>query len=200
MLQVNISSQRHVSGMNLENVQSSGVVWCWNVDETVESSRAQDRLVDDVRPVCSADDYDVDKGLDPVHLCQQLAYHSLRDPAVPKAHSSPRNHRVKLVKEHYRRSSSTTLPEDFAYRLFRFAYPLTEEFRSFDRDEVGLALRRYCLGKHGLAAAWGSKEQNTLRRSYPNPLENLRLLDRPLDSLLKFLFDLGQPTYICPIH
>src|SRR6266849_109926 len=191
MLQVHISSQRHVSGMNLENVQSSGIVWCWNVDETVESSRAQDCLVDDVGPVCSADYDNVDEGLDPVHLCQQLAYHSLRDSAVPKAHSSPRHHRVKLVKEDYRWSSCAAFPEDFAYRLFRFAYPLTEEFRSFDRDEICLTLSRHCLCQHGLATAWRSKEKNTLRWSYSNSLENLRLLDRPLDRFLEFLFDLG---------
>src|SRR5439155_16450161 len=106
----------------------------------------------------------------------------------------------KLVEEDYGGSSCTAFPEDFPYRLFRLAYPLAEELGSFDRDEVGLALRRYCLREHGLAASWGSEEENAFWWSYSDPLEDFGFLDRPFDCFLEFLFDLCQSSYVCPVH
>src|SRR6266566_1128005 len=40
----------------------------------------------------------------------------------------------------------------------------------------------------------------TSRIAYSDPLEHFGFLDRPFNCFLEFLFDLGQSSYVCPVH
>src|SRR6266540_7110847 len=170
--------------MDLQNVQTSRVVWGWNIDQPVEPSRTENRWINNVWTICRANHYNVDEGLNTVHLGQQLANHPLRDTAVAEAHSSARNHGVQFVEEDDRRRGRPTLPEYLSDGLLRFAHPLAEELGSLDRDEVRLTLRRHCTSKHSLTTSGRPEQENTLRWSNAYALEDFRLLQRPLDRLL----------------
>src|SRR5213080_4087283 len=150
LLQINIPRQRHVPRMNLQNIQPRQMVRSRHIDQPVKPSRTKNRRINNVRPVRSTNNDNIDQRLDPVQLRQQLANHPLRDAAIAKTHAPPRNHRVELVEEDDRRSSSPPLAEHFPDSLLRLAHPLAEQHRSLYRDEVRLALRRYSPRQHSL--------------------------------------------------
>src|SRR5213594_2552963 len=132
--------------MDLEDLPTGGVVRCWHVDEPVEPARSQDCRIDNVRPIAGpyhdhvahrdgwhrilgqrGRDYvrpiagpyhdHVDQGFDAIHLCEQLADHTLRRTAVTKVRSPPGGDRVQFVKEDDGRGGTATLLEDLTDSL-----------------------------------------------------------------------------------
>src|SRR5216117_4241128 len=169
-----------------------------HIDQPVKPSRTKNRRINNVRPVRRTNNDNIDQRLYPVQLRQQLANHPLRDAAIAKTHAPPRNHRVELVEEDDRRSSSPPLTKHLPDSLLRLAHPLAEQFGSLDRDEVRLTLRRHSPRQHSLPTTRRPEQQNTLRRPNTHPGERLRLLQRPLNSLLKLLFNISKPANVRP--
>src|SRR5206468_11882829 len=95
--------------MNLQNIQPRQMVRSRHIDQPVKPSWTKNRRINNVRPVRRTNNNNIDQRLYPVQLRQQLANHPLRDAAIAKTHAPPRNHRVELVEEHDRRSSSPPL-------------------------------------------------------------------------------------------
>src|SRR5437762_12634929 len=114
-----------------------------HIDQAVKPSRTKNRRINNVRPVRRTNNDHVDQRLYPVQLRQQLANHPLRDAAIAKTHAPPRNHRLELVEEDDRRSSSPPLTEHLPDSLLRLAHPLarSEEHTSELQSPMYLVCR-----------------------------------------------------------
>ena len=73
---------------------------------------------------------------------------------------------------------------------FRLAHVHRQQLRSLDGDEVHAGLGRQGLGEQRLAAARRAESKHALGRRELQGLEQLRMLQRPLDGLLQSLLDL----------
>ena len=101
--------------------------------------------------------------------------------------------------------------DDAGRSLARFAKYLThaslgfphifrKQFRPFDRDEIHITFAGHRFGEKGFSASWGTRKQNSLRRPDPGLVEQVGVLERPLDGFHKALFDLGQTPDVLPTH
>ena len=68
------------------------------------------------------------------------------------------------------------LVKDLPDISLRLSEPHGEKLRSFDGDEVGLALVGNGLGQQGLTATRGPVEQHSLRRGHTELQELIRVL------------------------
>ena len=92
----------------------------------------------------------------------------------------------------------TRLVKNFTHVGFGFTKPHSQKFRTFDADEVSLALVRDRLGEKRLTATRRTVEEHTLGWRHTKLLELFRVFDRVLNSLLKLLLDGFEATDVIP--
>ena len=107
---------------------------------------------------------------------------------------------VDLIQEDHRGCSLPGLAERLSHCLLRLAHPLAQELRAFDADEVGLALRGYRFGEHGLARSRRAVEQDSSGRLGVHVLEEPGIGKGPLHRLYQLLLDLSQSADLIPMH
>src|SRR5690606_28503459 len=112
----------------------------------------------------------------------------LAEPAAPL-----RRERLDLVDEDHRRRDLSRPLEEPADLLLRLAVPLRQEVARLGGDEVRLRLAGHRLGQERLPGAGGTEEEEPLRRSDPQPVERLRVLEGQLDALAEDLLRLLEP-------
>jgi hypothetical protein len=81
-LEINVVSELHVLRVNAENLQAPSWVGNADVDLTIKATKATERRVNGVGPVCCSHNNDIGASLETVHKCKQLRDHSALDLAV----------------------------------------------------------------------------------------------------------------------
>ena len=169
-----------------------------DVDQLVEAAGAQQRRVEERRPVGRADHDDALQLLEPVHLGEEGVDHALGDRRLADPAAAARRERVDLVDEDDRRGDLAGAGEQPAHLLLALAVPLGEQVARLRRDEVGLGLAGDGLGQQRLAGAGRAVEQEALGRADAEPAERLGVLERQLDALAQRLLRLVEPADVVP--
>src|SRR5208283_1901505 len=113
-----------------------------------------------------------------VHQAEKLRHNALFD--LADHFGAFGRHSIDLVDEEDRRRVARRFLEDLAELGLALAVELPHNFRAVEVNEVHAAFRRYGAGEQGLACAWRTVQQHTLRRENSQPLEDARVLQRQL--------------------
>src|SRR5579862_637263 len=150
-------------------------------------------------PVGSSDDEDALLACHAVHFRQELVDDSVACTAcIADTAASTLCDRIQFIQENDARCSCTSLVKDIPDIGFRFTEPHTEQFRSFDTDKIGRALIGDRLCEERLTSTRGSIKQDTFRRLKTEFDKLLRMFNRILYRLTKFIFNLFETTDVFP--
>ena len=72
LVQVNVLGQRLAAGMNVEDLQSAGVIGAVDGDLAIKTTRTHQRSIENIRAVGSRHDDDAGVAFEAIHLRQQL--------------------------------------------------------------------------------------------------------------------------------
>ena len=92
----------------------------------------------------------------------------------------------------------TDLVKDVPDISLRFTKPHSQQFWTFDGDEIGLALVGNGFCQQCLTTTWWTIEQYTFGWCHTKFQELLWMLDRVLNQFLQFTFDFFKTTTIIP--
>mmetsp|Transcript_2893 Transcript_2893/g.6565 ORF Transcript_2893/g.6565 Transcript_2893/m.6565 type:complete len:328 (+) Transcript_2893:273-1256(+) len=170
-----------------------------NVDQLIQSTWTQERLVEKLRSVGGADEEDVLFRTHAIDLCEQLVHHAVaRATGIALSGAAGHADGVQLIEEEHAGSSGSGLVEDLAHVGLGLAEPHREELRAFDADEVGGAFGGHGFGQQRLAAARRAVEEHTARRLHSKLLELLRVVDWVQDRLLQGPLRVFKTTDVVP--
>src|SRR5215213_3131792 len=105
---------------------------------------------------------------------------------------------IDLVEEDHARRGVSSLPKHFANRLLAIADVLRQQLRALHRNEIGPALPGCGFGQQRFAGSGRTMEQDAFGRTQPYLLEQLRVLDRPLDRFAQLLFHRLESADVVP--
>lgn len=189
-----------------------------NVDELIQTTGTQQSRVDLIGTVGSADDEYVLLCVHTIHLSKNLVQNTVTSTStIASAGSTRFRDGVQFIEEHDTRCRRAGLVEDVTDVGFGFTEPHSEKFgtlrsREFaslqrcdhewrtylDADEVCLTFVGNRLREQGLSTTRRPVEEDTFAGVHTELQELLRVFDRVLHGLLKFLLDLLQTTNIVP--
>ena len=156
----------------------------------VEAARAEQRGVEDVRPVRRRDDDDVLVGLEPVHLDEQLVEGLLAlVVAAAESGATLAADGVDLVDEDDAGRVLLRLVEEVAHAARADADEHLDELRAADAEERNAGLAGDGLAEERLAGAWRADEQDALGDARADGDELVRVLQE-LDDLVQLLLRL----------
>ena len=183
-VEVDLLGQRLAAGVDLEDVLAALAVGAVDDDLAVESTRPQQRRVEDVGAVGGGDQDDVVLHLEAVHLDQQLVQRLLAL-VVTAAHAGAAvaADGVDLVHEDDAGGVLLGLLEEVADAGGADADEHLDEVRAGDREERHPRLAGDGAGKQRLAGSGRPVEQHALRDARAERLELLRVLEELLDLL-----------------
>jgi hypothetical protein len=157
----------------------------------IEPPGAQECRIEHLGPVGGGEDDDALRGVEPVHLDQQLIERVL--PLVVSAHHAGEAARlaegIELVDEHDARRPGFGLGEQVADARRAHADEELDELRSADREEGDVGFAGDGLREQGLAGPRRADQQDPLRQLAAENLELLGPLEE-LDDLLELLLRL----------
>ena len=181
-VQVGVGRDRLAARVHLEDALAAGQVGLGHDDLPVEPARAQQRRVEDVRPVGGGDHDHAALGVEAVELDQHLVERllALVVPAAEARAAVPADG-VDLVHEHDRRGVRLRLLEQVADPGGADADEHLHEVRAGDRVERHARLARHRAGEQRLAGAGRAVEQHALGDLGPDRLELGRVLEELLD-------------------
>mmetsp|Transcript_8630 Transcript_8630/g.23422 ORF Transcript_8630/g.23422 Transcript_8630/m.23422 type:complete len:303 (-) Transcript_8630:1626-2534(-) len=163
VVEVHVEGHRRLPQRRLEDLLPGRLVREGDVYQLIQSPRAHQRRVDDVRPVGGTDDEDRLLRAHAVHFRQELVQHSVsRAASVSRAVSPLDGNGIQLIEKEHARGGLTRLVENIPHVGLRFSEPHGQELRTFDGDKVGLALVGDCLGQKRLPASRGPIEEHAL--------------------------------------
>ena len=196
--EVDIVCQRHVAGVDLEDMFAPALIGRADIDQLVEPARPQQRRIDQSRAVGGTDHDDRLQFLQPVHFGKDRVDHTARHLRFARTRSARGHQAVDLVDENDAgRHGAGTLehPSDL---LFAFAIPFGEQIRALHRNEVRLRLLGDCLGEQGLARARRPIEQEALGRANAEAMEGFGIAHRQFDAFLQLLHRIAHAADIAP--
>jgi hypothetical protein len=200
-VEIDVASDGSLPQVGLENAETGGLVGEGNLDDLVQSSGTEQRLVHDFRSVGGSNDEDVLFGADTVHLGQQLVDDSVSSAAsIALPSASGDGNGVQLIEEKHAGCGSSGLIEDISDVGLALSEPHGQQFRSLDGDEVGAALVGDCLGEQGLAASGRTVEEDSLRGLHAELVELFGVFDREQNHLLELLLGLFEASDVLPLH
>jgi len=146
-VQIDLPPQRFSLCVNPQDLLPPIPIWPVDHDLPVEPPRAQERRIEDVRPVRGRDQDDVVLHLEPVHLHQQLVQRLLAL-VIAAAHARPAmaTDRIDLVDEDDARTRLLRLLEQVADSRRTYTHEHLHEVRAGNREERHSRLtgRRAC--------------------------------------------------------
>src|SRR5438132_2248283 len=181
---VDFGREAHLPRMNLEDRHPGFEAGQRNVDNPVESTRAKECLVEDVRPVRRPDDLDLSQRVEPVQLREELHQGPL-DLPVPGSRDleALRADRVELVDEHDRRSLLSSELEQLPDEPRALADVLLDELGSDEPDERRLRAVRDRLREERLPGARWPDQEDAFWRLNANLPVQVRFQQRILHGL-----------------
>ena len=188
-VQVHVLCQMLVAGMDFQDRLAALHIRQAHIDLAVETAGAQQRLVQDVRPVGSRHDDNALVFIEAVQLDQQLVQGllALVVAAAQTAASLPA-HRVDLVDKDDGRSQLLGLVEQVAHTAGADAHIQLHKVGAGDGQELDVGLSRHGLGKQGLAGARRAHQQHALGDAGAHVGIGLRVLEEVHDLCQLFLF------------
>ena len=194
-VQVGGGVDRLAAGVDVEDLAAADAVGPVDDDLAVEAPGAQQRGIEDVRPVGGGDQDDVVLHLEAVHLDQQLVQRLLTL-VVPAAHAGAAMAAdgVDLVHEDDAGRVLLGLLEQVADTARADADEHLDEVRAGDREEGHAGLAGDRAGQQRLAGAGRAEQQHTLGDARAQRLELLGVLEELLDlvQLLDGLVSAGN--------
>ena len=181
MLQVDIFRERHLAGMDLQDLEAIRPLRHADRDFTVEPSRAAQGRVDEFRHVRGADDHDLPAGDEAVHQRQELRHDALFD--VSDDVGPLRGEGVHLVEEDDAGGVLPGLVEDLPQLRFALPVELVDELGAVDVDEMGPDLVGNGARDEGLSRSRRPGEENPLGRIDPELGEQVGEFQGKLDHL-----------------
>ena len=155
LLKVNPAGQVHLPRMDLENVETSILIWRRELDLAVNPSWSQESRVQDVDSVRGHDNLDVLRGLKSVQLVEQLQHGSLDLGISSTSGLDPgRPNGVDFVHED---DGGRVLPghdEELSNHSGALADELLDQLRSRDSDEGALRV----MGHGTCKKLWGGRK------------------------------------------
>ncbi len=179
--------------MNFENRLATSQIGEFHRDTPVETSRAQERLVQRFGPIGGGEDNNAFVGLESIHLAEQLVEGLL---ALVVAAVDSRVARftdgVDLVDEHDAGGFFLSLLEQIPHPRGAHAHEHFHELRSRDREKRHLGLAGHRLGQEGFAGPGGTDQEGALRNCSPDLLVLSRIVEELHDLLQRFLGLVGS--------
>ena len=151
----------------------------------VKTARAQQRRIENVRPVCGSDQDYAFSGFEAVHLDQQCV-EGLLAFGVPAAQagSAMAPNRINFIYEDDAGGVFLALFEKVANAAGAHADEHLDEVRTGNRKERNVRFAGDRAGEQRLARSWRPDEQNALRNASSEFLELLRVFQE-VDNLVK---------------
>ena len=188
--------ERLALGVDLQDLGPAAHVRPVEDDLAVEAARAQQRRVEDVRPVGGGDDDDVRVGVEAVHLDQDLVQRLLAlVVAAAEAGAALAADRVDLVDEDDARRVALGLVEQVADAAGADADEHLDELRAGDAEERHAGLAGDGPGHQRLAGAGRSDQQDAARDARAERVELLRVLEE-LDDFLELRLGLVDAGHV----
>ena len=197
-LEVDVIGERHVLGVDLEDLDAARLVGRVDRDAAVEAARAKQRGVEDLGAVGRAEDDHVRARLEAVHLGEDLVERLLAlvvaaadAGVVARARAADR---VELVDEDDRRRRLLRLLEEVADAGGPHPHDRLDELARGEVEEGGVRLAGDGAGEQGLAGPRRPVEQDAVR----DPGPDLRVARRvpqevdDFDQLVLGLVDAGH--------
>ncbi|BAT05417.1 Os08g0413050, partial [Oryza sativa Japonica Group] len=180
-LEVDVVGERHVLGVDAEDLEAAELVGDADVELAVEAAEAAERRVEAVGAVGGADDDHLGPRAEAVHEREQLRHDAALHLAV-RLLAAGRDG-VDLVHEHDGRRRGVRLGEHGAQVGLALAGHPGHDLRPVDDDEVGAGLGGDGARKQRLAGAGGPVEEDALGRAHAERLEQLGVAQGQLDEL-----------------
>ena len=196
VVEVDLLRERLAARVDLEDPRAALAVRAVHDDLAVEAARAQQRRVEDVRPVGGGDQDDVVLHLEAVHLDQQLVQRLLAlVVTAAEAGAAVTPDGVDLVHEDDAGRVLLGLLEQVAHARGAHAHEHLDEVGAGDREERHAGLAGDRAGEQRLAGAGRAVEQHALRDPRAERLELLGVLEELLD-LVQLLDGLVDPGHV----
>src|SRR5581483_580119 len=172
--------------MNAQDLFTATDVGTADHHTAVETSRTQQRRIEDVRPVSGGHQDDAFVRFETVHLDQQLVQGLLAlIVSATETSATVTSDGVDFVDEDNARRILLTLLEQVTYPACAHAYEHLDEVRTRDREERNVRFAGHRSGQQGLAGSRRSDEQNALGNAAAELLELLRFAQK-FDDLAQF--------------
>ena len=185
-VQVNVLGQRLAAGVDIEDLETTGVIGPVHGDLSIETTGAHQRSIQDVRTVGRRDDDDAGVALETIHLRQELVEGLF--PFIvtaTEASATLTADSIDLVNEDDAGSVFLGLFEQVTNTTGTDAHEHLDELRAGDREEGDTRLTCNGLGEQGLTGAWRAHQQHTLGDLGSNGREAIRILEE-VDDLGEF--------------
>ena len=183
-VQVSVGAERLVLGVDLENLLAPGQVRVGHRDLAVETSRAQQRWVEDVGAVRRRDEDNALAGAETVHLHEQLVERLLAlVVAAAGARAALAANGVDLVDEDDARGVLAGLLKQVAHARSADTDEHFHEVGTRDGVKRHPGLAGHGAGEQGLTGAGRAVEQHAARDLRAELLVNLRVLQKVHDLL-----------------
>ena len=193
LVEVDRLGERLAAGVHLEDLRAALAVGAVDHDLAVEAAGAQQRRVEDVRPVGGGDEDDVVLHLEAVHLDEQLVERLLAlVVAAAQAGAAVAADGVDLVHEDDAGGVLLGLLEQVAHARGAHAHEHLDEVGAGDREERHAGLAGDRAREQRLAGARRPVEQHALGDAGAERLELLGVLEELLD-LVELLDGLVHP-------
>jgi len=192
--EVDSTHQVHFTAVNAENVDTSLVVGVGEFNFAIDSTRSQQRIIQDVDSVSSHDDLDLLSSLKPVKLVEQLEHSPLHFGVTTSSRHSLASNRINLVHEDDRGGVGARHNEQLSDHSGAFTDVLLNQLSRLHFNELTVSVMGYSSGQESLSGAGGSVKEDTLRLGNSKSVEDLGMLDRKLNDLLHLLDLLVKPS------
>ena len=179
LLQIDVRGQRHLPRVHLEDLRPALQVGPVEHHLAVEAAGAQQRRVQDLRPVGGGQEDDAFLRIEAIHLRQELIQGLF--PLIVAAHHGTDAARlpqgIQLVDEDDARGRRLRLREEVAHAGRADADEHLDEVGTAQAEEGHPGFPRHRLGQEGLAGPGGADEQHPLGDLAAEPAIVLRALE-----------------------
>mmetsp|Transcript_23005 Transcript_23005/g.47774 ORF Transcript_23005/g.47774 Transcript_23005/m.47774 type:complete len:345 (+) Transcript_23005:164-1198(+) len=207
LLEVDIVSQRHSRGVDLEDAALCLLIWQRELDLTIDTPRTNHGRVKGVDAICGHDDLDFATVIETIQLIEQLQHGPL-DLLLTAAGGviTLCGNGINLVNEDDGGSMLLRHTEHLAHELGTITEVLLDQLTANNTEECCGGLIRHSLGQQCLTSAWHTVQDDSLWRLDAHILVQLGMRQRQLHSLLDLLNLLLKTTNVgvilqrCLVH
>ena len=191
--QVDTSGQVHLSRVDLQDVETSLLIWWRELYLAIDATGSEQGRVQDVDAVGGHDNLDVLGGLEAVQLVEKFEHGALHFGISAAAGlDAGRPDGVNLVHEDDGGGVLASHDEQLSNHPRPFSDELLDQLGSGDPDEGALGVVSDGASKESLSSARRSVQQDTLGLCDAQGVKEFRVFDRQLDDLLDLLNLFGQ--------
>ena len=184
----------HLLQMHLKDSLTVGECRECDMHLAVETTRTQERVVENILAVGGSQHYHAACAINTVHFGEQLV-ERLVVFAVETLVAALGAHGIDFVDKYHARSLLLRLGKEFAHTRCAHAHKLLHKLRTRAREERHISLASHCLCQHRLTGAWRAHEQRTLRHSAAQTAIFLRILEE-IHNLGHFLLSLFHASHV----